>query len=390
MNSQTLTIYGAVTRLPLQYDSSSTKIKIKGIRDRLKCKLGNFSSLDYRDYLAPGSYNKGDLAIAQSVTQKVQTISNVRNIDFVNWGELYQKSNSDPVLISGSGYIHITKNHSIADRLRKDLDYFLATGRSYALHGVGVNMSVINSSGTTTVIDRESQYILQKLVAGAKQVSVRDYNSQKIFEKFTGRNVTVIADPALFLKDAFEDSLDKRISEKLTIGITIPFHGPAATDRVRHDLFRYIKFLKALQQRTGCNFIQTIHFDSEFIIGKIIQDHGVRMTQAVGNVQVLINAYRQMDFHIGGMLHSCILSASVGTPCIGLAYDVKHQGFFDLLGQPDLCIPAEPFDPERLGAACDHVLSQSAIIREQINTRRAELEGESNRFLTQTLQSLLR
>lgn len=89
------------------------------------------------------------------------------------------------------------------------------------------------------------------------------------------------------------------------------------------------------------------------------------------------------------MLHSCILSASTGTPCIGLAYDIKHQGFFDLLGQPDLCVPAEPFDPERLIATCDHVLTHADTIRKQINARRDELELTSNQFLAQTLQTLL-
>lgn len=120
-----------------------------------------------------------------------------------------------------------------------------------------------------------------------------------------------------------------------------------------------------------------------------MQDQGVRLTQAIGSVQTLLDAYQQMDFHIGSMLHSCILSASVGTPCIGLAYDIKHQGFFDLLGEPDLCLPADPFDPERLMAACERVMRQNEAIRAQINARRGGLKVESDRFLGRTLQALL-
>ena len=206
----------------------------------------------------------------------------------------------------------------------------------------------------------------------------------------TSTPIIVTGDPALFIKSERAQSREKiNTNGQMTIGINLPFHGPAASNRISNDLRAYIIFFKALQHNTGCRFIQTVHFHSEILIGKIMQDHGIRLTQAVGDVPTLLNAYQQMDLHIGGMLHSCILSASVGTPCIGLAYDIKHQGFFDLIGQPDLCIPAEPFDPQRLGAACQHVLSQAGKIRAQIDARRDQIEAESNRFLAKTLKSLL-
>lgn len=389
MTSKSLTLYGAVTRIPLQSNAFNIKQSVKILRDRLQCRFGNFKSLDYRNHITPGAYNKGDLAIAQAVTQKIRLLAESTNLTFANWGELSNATSNSPILINGSGYIHLTSNYSVTERLRHDLEYLSSSGRSYALHGVGVNMSSTHSDGRIPTIDTESRSILEKLIKGAVTVSVRDTNSQKIVEEIAGRSVTVLADPALFIKQHSRRPQPPSRTSRPNIGITIPFHGPAATTRVRRDLSTYIRFLRSLQEQVDCNFTQTIHFDSEVIIGKTLQDHGIRLTQAVGDVQKLLCAYQEMDFHIGGMLHSCILSASVGTPCIGLAYDIKHQGFFDLLGQPDLCIPAEPFDPQRLGAACDRVLNQASTIREQINTRRDELELGSNRFLAETLHALL-
>lgn len=389
MKSSVLTVYGAVTHLPPQPDRLSFKRVIKGGRDRLKCKLGNFQSLDYRDYLSPSAYNRGDLAIAQAVTQKLQALTEDIELSFVNWGDLLKKNEDGPILISGSGYIHLTQNYSVADRLRNDLEYLTASRRPYALHGIGVNMSATHADKALPKIDAESRSIIKELIEGAVNVSVRDNNSEKIIQSISDRSITVVADPALFLKNDWKIQHSKHSSNRSQVGITIPFHGPAATDRVRRDLNSYIQCLKSIQNKIDCDFVQTVHFDSEFIVGKILQDHNIRLTQAIGEVRTLLSAYQQMDFHIGGMLHSCILSASTGTPCIGLAYDIKHQGFFDLLGQPDLCVPAEPFDPERLSATCDHVLTHADTIRKQINARRDELELTSNQFLAQTLQALL-
>lgn len=392
MKTNSIIIYGAVARPPEGFSRITLKHTIKARLDRIRYKLGNTQALDYRNYISARAYNKGDLAIAQATSQKVKLLANLETVSFVNWGRLNESLEKAPLLISGSGYIHLDENHAVTERVQNDLTHFSSHRSTYALHGVGVNMSAVNNSDIISKISTKDRGNLKSLIDSAVEISVRDKNSQAVLEEITGRGITIVADPALFIKPDVSTPLINRTvrtRNALTVGICLPFHGPAATMRIRKDLVKYIAFLKNLQAATNCNFIQTIHFDSEVVIGKIMQDHGIRLTQAVGDVQTLLDAYQQMDFHIGGMLHSCILSASVGTPCIGLAYDIKHQGFFDLLGQPDLCVPAEPFDPERLRVACERVIGQNNVIRTQINARRDELEAESNRFLARTLGALL-
>jgi predicted nucleic acid-binding Zn ribbon protein len=390
ISNNCINLYGAVPKIPIGSRDHSLNQNIRQIFDRLIFRLNNKHPIDYRNYISSGSYNLGDHAIAVAVAQQIGMLDDQIVINNAKWGRLEQLVARAPILFAGSGYYFLESPKTPAHRINQDSDFIEREKIGCAYFGVGVNFIGSASKLTLEDIPESGQDALAKSLALATTISVRDVTSKNILQPLTATPIAVTGDPALFIKR------DRTVLNKLapksssrTIGINIPFHGPAANARVSKDLKKYIAFFRTLQNDTGCHFIQTVHFQTETFIGKVMQDNGIRLTQAVGDVQTLLNAYQQMDFHIGGMLHSCILSASVGTPCIGLAYDIKHQGFFDLLGQPDLCVPAEPFDPEHLRSACERVIVQNAAIRVQINARRDELETVSNRFLAHTLQALL-
>lgn len=391
MNSNNrITLYGAVPRVPGASRRYSFNQNIRQIIDRSMFRLNSKHLIDYRNYINSGSYNLGDHAIAVAVAQQILKLDDQVIIHSAKWGRLEQLVNDAPILFAGSGYYFIESSKAPANRISLDNEFIQREKIPCAYFGVGVNFVGGDSKLTLEDIPPSGQDALAKSLALATTISVRDIGSRDILQPLTATPIAVTGDPALFIKS--DNKISNRVineANSLTIGVNIPFHGPAANARVSRDLNGYMAFLRSLQKNTGCHFIQTVHFQNETLVGRIMQDNGIRLTQAVGDVQTLLNAYQQMDFHIGGMLHSCILSASVGTPCIGLAYDIKHQGFFDLLGQSDLCVPAEPFDAERLRTACERVIGQNEAIREQINARRDQLEVVSNRFLAHTLQALL-
>ncbi|MDO9448983.1 MAG: polysaccharide pyruvyl transferase family protein, partial [Rugosibacter sp.] len=99
------------------------------------------------------------------------------------------------------------------------------------------------------------------------------------------------------------------------------------------------------------------------------------------DIPLLTREYAKLDLHIGGMLHSCILATSAGTPCLALAYDIKHQGFFDLMGLPENCLSAANFNPDALYARAMDLLANPAPVRSQIVVRRDQLEMETHAFL---------
>lgn len=390
MNERTsINLYGAVTKVPAGRCGFNAKQQVRQGLDRLLFRMKGTHAIDYRNYVNPGTYNLGDHAIAIAVTQQIEAAAPDIDIHPIDWNALDEAAITGPTLVAGSGYYFIESSKTPAPRIARDSQFFEEHRCPLAFYGVGVNYVGKEANLALGDIPANAQHTLAGSLANASAISVRDATSQAILQPLTRTRVVVTGDPALFIKpSSLPRSPTMRTASQLTVGINIPFHGPAAGRRVARDLPAYIDFLKRFQRKHDCHFIQTIHFHSAVVIGRIMKDQGVRLSQAIGDVNTQLEAYQSMDFHIGGMLHSCILSASMGTPCVGLAYDIKHQGFFDLLGQPDLCIPAEPFDPERLAEACDRVLAQAQTIRSQLNSRRTELELVSHQFLTNTLRDL--
>ena len=109
------------------------------------------------------------------------------------------------------------------------------------------------------------------------------------------------------------------------------------------------------------------------------------MKVCAGDTVALAAEYGNLDLHIGGMLHSCILATSAGTPCLGLAYDIKHQGFFDLMGLSEHCLSAFHFDPDQLYVRALALLADPAPVRAQISARRDTLQAATLDFLRHTL-----
>ena len=97
----------------------------------------------------------------------------------------------------------------------------------------------------------------------ARMISVRDEVSKAILQPLTDTPISVTGDPALFIKPNYTGLKEpSRSAAPLTIGINIPFHGPAASARISKDLRAYISFLQTLQNDTGCLFIQTVHLQN--------------------------------------------------------------------------------------------------------------------------------
>lgn len=132
-----------------------------------------------------------------------------------------------------------------------------------------------------------------------------------------------------------------------------------------------------------------VHFDSEVLIAHLLRDAGLPVTIVNGDIATLQATYAGLDMHVGGMLHSCILACSVGTPCVGIAYDVKHAGFFELMGIPELSIPATPFDVDAMVLTCIQAFKDRLAIRDHLNTRREMLRAEGDRFLQTQLPKLM-
>lgn len=342
-------LYGAVANRP-EKPPLDTKTRIKIIFDRIAFRFGRKSQLNYKNYQQPYTYNRGDHSIIVATAQQLRKIDANFKITTVDWAQLNEATikKDDKILVCGSGYFFPNPAGIFPQRLQRDLDAIEESGAELHFLGVGYNYLLDWKPAKESNLPRASVELLRKLLLRSITLTVRDENTRRYLSNFTDKEIEVIGDPALFIDTTSYIHLKKDESKNPQIGINIPFHGYEPTEWIKSHLLEFVGFLQKLKNLTDCDFTYFVHYDSEILIAKLIQDQGVSMNLVDTDAASLPSQYSKMDIHIGGMLHSCIIATASDTPCIGLAYDEKHFGFFELMMRPEYCIKANPFNAELL------------------------------------------
>lgn len=376
-------LYGAVANRP-DKPPSDTKTQIKKIIDRIAFRLGHKSQLNYKNYQRPYTYNRGDHSIVVATAQRLREIDQTCEIATVDWEQLDEAAvrSHDKILICGSGYFFPNPEGVFPQRLQRDLDIIENSGAELHFLGVGYNYLLDWKPQSELNLPLASIKLLKRLLSRATTLTVRDKNTKWFLSNFTDKEIEVIGDPALFIETAPPPQLKNGEAKNPQIGINIPFHGYEPTEWIKNYLSEFVDFLQNLKQLTACDFTYFVHYDSELLIVELIKDRGVSMATVDTDAASLPYQYSKMDVHLGGMLHSCIIATAAGTPCIGLAYDEKHFGFFELMQRPNYCLKANPFNAEELLQKTLDLLGESRSERSKIATRL--------QHLTSTFQKAIR
>ena len=400
VNRNVIVIYGAVTHTPRLRPwrvrmKAKFKLALKLQRDVLRWRLGSLEKLDYRSYVTPDSVNRGDQAIAQASRQSF--LKGRADLTFLNcdWEDRSEFKDADGlrgeriIAVCGSGYISFGQDGCLAQRVRADLVALQAIQASVVLYGIGVNRHLdANSASLQHSISEKDRDTLASLLKRCSLISARDKSSKEFLSQFTDKPISLIGDPAFYFTAVGNAPEPVKRVGRPRIGVNFPFHGTALTLSVRQNLPGYVDMLKAIQRSTNCEFVYMVHFEPELAIAKIIASAGVPLRIVSGDPEKISRAYKSLNIHIGGMLHSCILATSAGTPSVGMAYDIKHAGFFELLGMESYCIPAAPFDSGLVEAAAIRALEDEPNLRAAIYARRQNYEAQFNRFTKECLSLL--
>lgn len=240
-----LIIYGAVVPpqdIQLQADLKQT---VKITLDRVKAKFGRTDLLEYRNLVTDASFNRGDLSIALGANEAVQRTSIGTNTVYAKWESLHNLPPSAAILFAGGGYFFLDNKGQLPRRVRKDCELLLASGVKYAFLGVGVNQ-VSEGEGHTPKVEfsASDRSLVSAFLDGAAFVSVRDQQTLDKLQRLTESSIYLFGDPALFLAPPTAASIGPFTKKGTRIGINIPFHGPAANDRVRRDFQLYLDFFR--------------------------------------------------------------------------------------------------------------------------------------------------
>jgi polysaccharide pyruvyl transferase WcaK-like protein len=310
----------------------------------------------------------------------------------IRWGQT--KSVEAPwsnFVIAGSGYLIFDAKGHVGPRLIQDIEFFKRWGIRPILFGVGINQpSALTLNGGIVDIAPAIEANLRELLSRAKAISVRDSFTQATLSRYTDTRVELTGDPALHLGHLYNirhtvpPNSQRR---RPLIGLNLNFHGPSSTKLLQRNLPIVAKAIKSIRDEHHCDFRYFVHFDAELVVPKLLALDGIEMEVIQGNPETLIRGYAELDLHIGGMLHSCILAHSVDTPAIALAYDIKHRGFLELFGLEKNCIPAADLTAPALIERVGDVLADPSPYQKAISTARERLERITHDFTRTSLST---
>ena len=314
----------------------------------------------------------------------------------IDWGNtrgletLHAERKIDFLVVAGGGYFLFNHAGQLPARLTEELAFLLSSGIPYMFWGVGVNQPFNPQSGKCAPAPSgENKNTLRELLNGAELVTVRDEYSAEYLGAYTSQTVHLIGDPALHVNALLElvPTGDSKHNQTV-IGLNFPFHGTSSNKFLIANLPVYVNALRAIQDSTGCSFRYITHHACEYAVPRLLRAKGISLDIVHADLPSTCLAYRDLDLHIGGMLHSCILAASAGTPWITIAYDIKHKGFNQLMGMDDYYQDTYEFSETALSALVLQALSRRKELRTHIATRRTELQQHSMSITAAALAKL--
>lgn len=317
------------------------------------------------------------MAISEAISSLFKAINPKTNFTYVNWERLTdldgaQHKNSIFV-VAGGGYFFIKTDGRLPSRLKVDLDFFKSTGINPILFGVGLNIPGKDDISNEHVeLKPDDENTIRGILSCSRLISVRDSNTKEFLKNYTNKPIYIIGDPAIYLgKSIFSNPAPTQTtgSQLPTIGVNIPFHGPSSNKILKSNIEKYIQLLKSIQSTTGCRYKYFVHYDSEYIIPKLLHTKNLDIETVAGTPSELLSEYIKLNLHLGGMLHSCIMAHSVGIPCISLAYDIKHRGFFELMGTENNYFSALDFEPDAVLKRSLFLLKNQDQVRQDIYNR---------------------
>src|SRR6185312_14614367 len=343
--------YRPVARSPL----GQVKASLLRFRDRLGWTLLRSHAFDYHAWRKTEYTNRGDIAIRQAIRQFLERkLGYAAQFVELDWGclddDAVARINAGAALfvVCGGGYVSADAATGTLSAVMNDVAALAEIRCPVVAFGIGYNCVLeCPRDEMVTVLPAETARKLNGLVTACDFIASRDSKLAEIVAEYANAPVPVIGDPALFLDPAVRKPLAAEQGGSINVGLNLALHGPISAGIFRTHFEVYADFLKKVQRSQPVRFWYFVHCETERIAVALLRKRGVNVQVVDVPPRELIAAYSQMDFVICQMLHASILSANAGVPSINIGYDVKNASFYELMGQPELCIPHDEISVER-------------------------------------------
>ncbi|RFZ85764.1 hypothetical protein DYU05_09260 [Mucilaginibacter terrenus] len=209
-----------------------------------------------------------------------------------------------------------------------------------------------------------------KLLNRTDLIMLRDKESYKyLLENGVNESrMKVIPDIAFYLSDeTFRPKPTKLMKVLITVldwswGVELAVKEKYAKT-IENYKSNFVKIIDYLQLNLGVEVIilphVTVSDSNDYIISKEIASRCASPVEVVLKTELtikeIIEYYKNFDLIIGSRMHSCILGVSQGIPTIGVSYQPKTIGTFNLLGLPDFVVNGNSFHYDELQVLVDRI-----------------------------------
>lgn len=326
----------------------------------------------------PDKLNKGDAAVTEAAQEQIikhlgaQNIHDFSILDLKENDEavLSKINDSNLVIIGGGGIFYrgfLPYNKQFIQKIEPPIAILSA--------------GYINEMGAPDLSPEEKDSILALTTSSAK-ISVRDYATEQFLRQIGfDKEISVIGDIAISLSEGDFSIYDK---ENPNIGFNLNYSGWLDFGKHKENILKSYSFvIEFLKEELNAEIFYLVHHPSENEIAKELIRHDIKIIDLPPRQQK--HFYRNLDFVIGMLLHTAILSFSVNTPFLNLAYDLKNQAFADFIGCPELIIDPQFLTPERFLEKVAMIIENESAYREKFEKLNEEIKVKQEVFFKSLL-----
>jgi polysaccharide pyruvyl transferase WcaK-like protein len=223
---------------------------------------------------------------------------------------------------------------------------------------------------------------IKNCLDGAEFIVVRDHLSAVKLKQLGFKADGVCIDAAI---NTLESIYNNRGFSKGTVGINIMSY--VRQRNLRKEAYsEYIKKMEEtilqLDKEIQLGFQRIILFNTgqyddmrtslnvySKVVGKL-KNLEILITDRLKNLYSLCSVINNCDIVIGTRMHSCVIAKSYDVPIIGISWDKKIDGFFEMIGLGDFCLNLDEFSSDsifdRIKRIKENNFVQESDMKEQI------------------------
>lgn len=251
---------------------------------------------------------------------------------------------------------------------------------------------VVFGAGVKPLKSAYGRRVVPALLARAQYISVRDEDSRRILTELGVSGVELTADSAFFAQPASEPVVTQLLSEYgVAANESLLVVAPRLLSPERKRLYlqeamgeqlireapdKLARAIDRLAPKFGRVLVMAMHFhgpDSDVPIIRDIMNRvsakNVVFVDRELTPDVAIGLFRRARLTLAVRLHALLLSASMGTPVVGVAYEQKVRSLFGVLGLDEYCSDLFALDADALAKTAERALRNEDAIRRHLNDR---------------------